>query len=90
MMDSFIRNSVVLAKNLAHNSRYGIITEDKAILDELINGVLQAEEIVHVTITDPFGKIIAQKSRMIPVLSIENKSAFRIIEEVDSNGIVSI
>ena len=89
-MDSFIRNSVVLAKNLAHNSRYGIITEDKTILDELINGVFQAEEIVHVTITDPFGKIIAQKSRMIPVLSIENKSAFRIIEEVDSNGIVSI
>ena len=90
MMDSFIRNGVVLAKNLAHNSRYGIITEDKTILDELINGVFQAEEIVHVTITDPFGKIIAQKSRMIPVLSIENKSAFRIIEEVDSNGIVSI
>jgi len=89
-MDSFIRNGVVLAKNLAHNSRYGIITEDKTILDELINGVFQAEEIVHVTITDPFGKIIAQKSRMIPVLSIENKSAFRIIEEVDSNGIVSI
>ena len=90
MMDSFIRNGVVLAKNLAHNSRYGIITEDKTILDELINGVFQAEEIVHVTISDPFGKIIAQKSRMIPVLSIENKSAFRIIEEVDSNGIVSI
>ncbi len=90
MMDSFIRNGVVLAKNLAHNSRYGIITEDKTILDELINGVLQAEEIVHVTITDQFGKIIAQKSRMIPVLSIKNKSAFRIIEEAESNGIVSI
>lgn len=90
MMDSFIRNGVVLAKNLAHNSRYGIITEDRTILDELINGVLQTEEIVHVTITDPFGKIIAQKSRIIPVLSIENKSAFRIIEEADFNGIVSI
>ena len=89
-MDSFIRNGVVLAKNLAHNSRYGIITEDKTILDELINGVLQSEEIVYVTVTDPFGKIIAQKSRMIPVLSIENKSAFRIIEEADFNGIVSI
>ena len=90
MMDSFIRNGVVLAKNLAHNSRYGIITEDNTILDELINGVLQAEEIVYVTITDPFGKIIAQKSRTMPVPSIKNKSAFRINEATDVSGVVSI
>ena len=36
----------VLVRNLAHNVRYGIIIEERVILEQFIDGVLGVEEVV--------------------------------------------
>lgn len=66
MLENFIKQGIILAKNLAHNSRYGVFTEDRAILDELVLGMLQVEEVINVTILNSDGKILVQKNILGP------------------------
>ena len=61
MLENFIKQGYMLAKNLAHNSRYGVFTEDSVILEELAVGVLQVEEVVNVSILNSEGKLLIQK-----------------------------
>ena len=35
----------ILVKNLAYNSRYGVFTEDEALMSQLIDGVMEVEEV---------------------------------------------
>ena len=90
MIETFIRNSVLIAQTLANNSRYGIITEDTIILEELISGALQSEEIVSVTILDFHGKPLAQMSKLEAALPYGEKNTFKVIENVDFSGIAVI
>ena len=53
----------VLVKNLAHNVRYGIIIEERTILEQFIDGVLGVEEVVYAIITGSDGQILAAKSK---------------------------
>ncbi|MDD5434228.1 MAG: HAMP domain-containing protein [Nitrospira sp.] len=62
MLDNFIKQGYMLAKNLAHNSRYGVFTEDNVLLEELTVGVLQIEEVVNVSILNSEGKLLIQKN----------------------------
>jgi len=90
MIETFIRNSVLIAQTLANNSRYGIITEDRIILEELISGALQSEEIVSVTILDFHGRPLAQMSKLEAALPYGEKNTFKVIENVDFSGIAVI
>ena len=47
--------------NLAHNSRYGVLTEDGVILHELIAGLLQEADVLLVSIADAQGRVLAQR-----------------------------
>src|SRR5690349_18687886 len=40
----------ILVKNLAHNVRYGIIIEERTILEQFIAGVMEADEVIYVMI----------------------------------------
>ena len=53
----------VLVRNLAHNVRYGIIIEERVILEQFIDGVLGVEEVVYAVITGADGQILAAKSK---------------------------
>ena len=53
----------VLVKNLAHNVRYGIIIEERVILDQFIDGVMGVDEVVYVMITGADGQVLAAKSK---------------------------
>jgi signal transduction histidine kinase len=53
----------VLVKNLAHNVRYGIIIEERVILEQFIDGVLGVDEVVYAMITGADGQILAAKSK---------------------------
>ncbi len=86
MIDTFIKNSIIIAQTLAHNCRYGIMTEDSIILEELISGAMQAEEIVSVTILDFHGKALAQKAKLDAVLPSGNNNIFRDINNGDFRG----
>lgn len=53
----------ILVKNLAHNVRYGVIIEDRVILEQFIDGVLGVDEVVYAIITGADGQILAAKSK---------------------------
>ena len=53
----------ILVKNLAHNVRYGIIIEERVILEQFIDGVMGVEEVVYAMITGADGQVLAAKSK---------------------------
>lgn len=53
----------ILVKNLAHNVRYGIIIEERVILEQFIDGVLGVDEVVYAMITGADGQVLAAKSK---------------------------
>ncbi|MBI5192073.1 MAG: hypothetical protein HZA08_01375 [Nitrospirae bacterium] len=61
MKENFINQGFNLAKNLAHNSRYGVYSEDRVMLEELVLGVLQVEEVINVSILNSEGKLLIRK-----------------------------
>src|SRR5574339_363168 len=46
----------ILVKNLAHNVRYGIIIEERTILDQFIAGEMEADEVIYVMISGGDGQ----------------------------------
>src|SRR5262245_36286051 len=55
------KRAISLAQNLAHTSKYGVLTEDEVILRELIEGTLQEDSVIFVLIADAEGKVLAQQ-----------------------------
>src|SRR5262245_34319001 len=55
------KRAISLAQNLAHTSKYGVLTEDEVILRELIEGTLQEDSVFFVLIADAEGKVLAQQ-----------------------------
>jgi signal transduction histidine kinase len=53
----------ILVRNLAHNVRYGIIIEDRVILEQFIDGVLGVDEVVYARIMGADGQVLAAKSK---------------------------
>ena len=53
----------ILVKNLAHNVRYGIIIEERTILDQFIEGVMEVDEVVYVMISGGDGQVLAARSK---------------------------
>ncbi|MCP9461539.1 MAG: HAMP domain-containing histidine kinase [Nitrospira sp.] len=53
----------LLVKNLAHNSRYGLVAKDLVLLEQLMQGVMDVDESVYVVFTGPDGKRLAAKSK---------------------------
>jgi signal transduction histidine kinase len=74
MTHSLINTGTILVRNLAHNSRYGLFTEDQLLLGQLIDGVMDVEEVVYVIFTGPEGRqLVARNKGML----IEGKSLTR-------------
>lgn len=61
LTDELEKRALSLTKNLGHNSKYGLLTEDQVILQELIEGILQEDSVRFVLIADAQGKVLAQK-----------------------------
>ena len=63
MVDRVRDLGTILVKNLAHNVRYGIIIEERTILDQFIAGVMEADEVVYVIISGSDGQVLAARSK---------------------------
>ncbi len=63
LTDRLISLGTVLTKNLAHNSRYGLFTEDQILLGQYLVGVMDVEEVVYVVISGPQGNPLAATSK---------------------------
>ncbi len=51
-----------ISENLANSAKYAVLTEDKAVLDELIKGAMRSDDIVYITITGNDGSVLAEKT----------------------------
>ncbi|MCZ6801058.1 MAG: hypothetical protein O7F12_11265, partial [Nitrospirae bacterium] len=52
MATTLSKTGLMVVKNLAHTSRYGLITQDLSSLERLIEGTMKIDEVVYVTMTD--------------------------------------
>lgn len=48
-----------LARNLAYNAEYGVMTRNKEILENLITGIMKEKDVISVEITDKDGRIMS-------------------------------
>jgi two-component system sensor histidine kinase/response regulator len=63
MAESLSNTGKILAKNLAYNSRNVVFLEDQVSLGQLINGLMEADEVVYVVVTGSEGNILAARSK---------------------------
>ena len=63
MTRALTETGTILVKNLAHNSRYAAIIEDRVVLEEYIAGVLESEEVVYAVITAANGSVLASATK---------------------------
>lgn len=63
MTSQVVSLGTILAGNLAHNGRYGLITEDPLLLERLVEGALAVDEVVYVVVTGSDGRQLAAKSK---------------------------
>jgi len=52
-----------MVRNLAHNSEYGVLVENKRLLLNLMQGLYQEEEVVYIIIRDGEGKVLVDWDR---------------------------
>ena len=69
------KRTLALTQNLAYNSRYGILTEDQVILQQLIESIMQEDQIIFAMIADAEGKALAQQFKGQP--SNDSPAAFQ-------------
>ncbi|MFH1896740.1 MAG: ATP-binding protein, partial [Candidatus Desantisbacteria bacterium] len=63
LIESELRNrGIALSENLAYNSEYGLLFENKEMLDKLIQGAIKNDDIAFVAICDQNSKIIASSA----------------------------
>src|SRR5688500_5389009 len=63
MSTALHETGTMLVKNLAHNSRYAAIIEDRIVLEEYIAGVMEGEEVVYAVITAANGSVLASATK---------------------------
>jgi signal transduction histidine kinase len=63
MSTALRETGTMLVKNLAHNSRYAAIIEDRIVLEEYIAGVMEGEEVVYAVITAANGSVLASATK---------------------------
>jgi len=61
--NELLKRSITLATNLAYNSQYWVLTEQKNHLQQLIQGVMNEEEVVYTYIINTNGLIIGHSEK---------------------------
>jgi signal transduction histidine kinase len=51
-----------ISENLANSAKYAVLTEDTVVLDELIKGAMNSDDVVYITITGNDERILAEKT----------------------------
>jgi methyl-accepting chemotaxis protein len=81
LRDQMVKRGEYIAANLAYNSKYGVLTEDKPLLAQLLDGALQGSDVVGAMIRDGKGQILAQKGETVrdlpaaPAIGPESRDA---------------
>jgi signal transduction histidine kinase len=62
IFDNLQKRGRTICENLSYSAKYGVLTEDTEILDELAAGVMQGEDVAYVIIQNEQGKTLAEKT----------------------------
>src|SRR5262245_37354605 len=86
LREELVKRGNYIASNLAYNSKYGVLTEDKPLLSQLLEGAMssvagQSSDVVGAMIRDQQGAILAQKG--LSVKSLPNAPA-KDLESIDA------
>jgi len=65
LRDELEKRGLSIARSLAHNSKYGVLTEDKVILNRLIEGVIAESDIAYVEIYDIRGQTLVEQHKTL-------------------------
>ena len=63
MFNELYKRGASLAENVAYNSRFGVVAEDRIVLKQLIEGVLEDEDVLLATIYNREGEVLAEVSK---------------------------
>jgi len=63
MKDALIKNGRLLSKLLAHNSKIGVFSENKELLNNPVDGVMQQEEVLKVSLFNQAGDILIEREK---------------------------
>ena len=86
LREQMVKRGNYIANNLAYNSKYGVLTEDRPLLTQLLEGAIasgtgQGSDVVGAMIRDAKGVILAQKGAGIrdlplaPAATVEERDA---------------
>jgi len=68
-----------ICENLSYSAKYGVLTEDTVVLNELAEGVMQTEDVVYVVIQNEEGKTLVEKTAVeVPDLAHLKQKARRV------------
>ena len=70
LREQMVKRGTYIAGNLAYNSKYGVLTEDRPLLTQLLEGAIAAQsgqgsDVVGAMIRDAKGQILAQKGETV-------------------------
>ncbi len=54
---------ITLARNLAYNSELGVLTSNRELLQELVTGIFQEKNVVHIVVSDNSGAVLLEDVR---------------------------
>jgi methyl-accepting chemotaxis protein len=89
--DELVKRGRYVASNLAYNSKYGVLTEDKPLLNQLLEGAISAgggdgSDVVSAMIRDGQGAVLAQKGPSLRDLPPAPAAALEERETVAGTG----
>ncbi len=92
LREQMVKRGTYIAGNLAYNSKYGVLTEDRPLLTQLLDGAIAADssgqgsDVVGAMIRDARGAILAQKGVSIRELPFAPASTVEDRDVVTNNG----
>jgi hypothetical protein len=91
LREQMVKRGMYIAGNLAYNSKYGVLTKDRPLLTQLLEGAIAAQagqgsDVVGAMIRDARGAILAQKGVSIRDLPLDPATTIEERDAVAGNG----
>jgi len=91
LREQMVKRGMYIASNLAYNSKYGVLTEDRPLLTQLLEGAIAAQagqgsDVKGAMIRDAKGVILAQKGLSIRDLPLAPATTMEDRDVVADNG----
>jgi methyl-accepting chemotaxis protein len=91
LREQMVKRGRYIATNLAYNSKYGVLTEDKPMLTELIDGALasgggEGSDVVGAMVRDAGGRVLAQKGALVAELPPSPPATLQVVDATTVAG----